>query len=91
MALAGNSFTGLTEDPILDIPRYTACKPVFIGHYWLKDQPKILSPCVACTDYSVAAPSHYAKLVAYCYQGETQLCNDHFVWVKAHPDILAPQ
>ena len=88
LALAGSSFEGLTEDPVLDIPRYQACKPVFIGHYWLKGIPQILSSCVVCTDYSVAAPTHYAKLVAYRYHGETQLSNDHFVWVKAHPDVI---
>ena len=87
LALAGSLFDGLSEDPILEIPRYHACKPVFIGHYWLKGEPEILSPCVACTDYSVAAPTQYAKLVAYRYQGELQLNNAHFVWVKAHPHL----
>ena len=84
LALAGNLMQDLQDDPILDIPRYSNCKPVFIGHYWLKDTPEILSPYVACTDYSVAAPTAYAKLVAYRYQGEKLLSNDHFIWVSAY-------
>ena len=75
------------EDPVLNIPRYEACKPVFIGHYWLKGIPEILSSCVVCTDYSVAAPTQYAKLVAYRYHGEKELSNQNFVWVKAHPEL----
>ena len=90
LALTGHEFKNLTEDPIIDIPRYAACKPVFIGHYWLKHRPEILSSCVACVDYSVAAPTYYAKLVAYRHKGEQTLSNDHFVWVKAHPDIKHP-
>lgn len=87
LALAGSSFDGLTEDPVLDIPRYQSYKPVFIGHYWLKNDPEILSSCVVCTDYSVAAPTYYAKLVAYRYQAEKELDNAHFIWVKAHPEL----
>lgn len=87
LALAGSLFDGLNEDPILEVPRYQSCKPVFIGHYWLRNTPEILSSCVACTDYSVAAPTASAKLVAYRYQGEKELSNAHFIWVKAHPEI----
>lgn len=83
LALTGNSLNDLTEDPVLDIPRYSNCKPVFIGHYWLRNEPEVLSPYVVCTDYSVAAPTRYAKLVAYRYQGESLLYNHHFVWVHA--------
>lgn len=53
-------------------------KPVFIGHYWLSGRPMIQSPYVACVDYSAALAG--GKLVAYRWQGETILTNDHFVY-----------
>jgi hypothetical protein len=40
--------TGLTKDY-----RYHEDKPVFFGHYWLKDRPKITAPNEACLDFSV--------------------------------------
>lgn len=87
LAISTAQFNNPNDDPVLDIPRYEACKPVFIGHYWLKGLPEILSSCVVCTDYSVAAPTHYAKLVAYRFNGEKELSNQNFVWVKAHPEL----
>ncbi len=51
--------------------------PVFVGHYWLEEKkPAILSPKVACLDYSVARGGF---LVAYRWEGEEILVNDHFV------------
>lgn len=55
-------------------------KPVFIGHYWRKGEPQILTPNVACLDYSVAKNGY---LVAYRWDGEMQLNNKKFVKVKA--------
>ena len=56
-------------------------KPVFVGHYWLSDDcPSILAGNVACLDYSVAKGGF---LCAYRWDGEQQLSNDRFVWVKS--------
>lgn len=53
--------------------------PVFIGHYWLEDKPRLLASNIACLDYSVAKPG--GKLVAYRWNGEAVLCDERFVWV----------
>lgn len=56
--------------------------PVFIGHYWLRaDCPSVLASNVACVDYSVARGGH---LCAYRWDGERELSNDKFVFVKAN-------
>ena len=57
----------------------TEQKPVFIGHYWLNDQPKPLATNIACTDYSVARPG--GKLVAYRWGGEQKLSQENFEYV----------
>ena len=55
--------------------------PVFIGHYWLKDQyPSLQSPSVCCLDYSVAKGG---QLVAYRWNKEEVLSHAHFVGVPA--------
>ena len=52
-------------------------KPVFIGHYWLQaNHPALLTPNVACLDYSVAKGGF---LTAYRWDGETTLMNEKFV------------
>jgi len=51
-------------------------KPVFIGHYWLSDDPIPLASNIACTDYSVARPG--GKLVAYRWSGEGELTSENF-------------
>jgi hypothetical protein len=53
-------------------------KPVFFGHYWLKDQPSLLKTNVCCLDYSVAKAG---KLVAYRYDGERVLDEGKLVYV----------
>lgn len=53
-------------------------KPVFFGHYWLKDEPNIFQENICCVDYSVAKGG---KLVAYTYSGETELDNSKFTCV----------
>jgi hypothetical protein len=50
--------------------------PVFVGHYWLRGEPALLAPNVACVDYSVALPG--GSLVAYRWDGEQQLDPSHF-------------
>lgn len=62
------------------IPYPTTAKPVFVGHYWLSAQrPERLADNVACLDYSVAKGGF---LCAYRWNGEHQLNNESFVWVK---------
>jgi hypothetical protein len=53
-------------------------KPVFFGHYWLEGEVPILqAPNVCCVDYSVA---NQGKLVAYRFDGETELRKEKFCW-----------
>ncbi|WP_165698938.1 metallophosphoesterase [Bremerella volcania] len=55
-------------------------KPVFLGHYWLKQAtPKRLARNVACVDYSVAKGGF---LCAYRWDGEQELCDENFVYVR---------
>jgi hypothetical protein len=49
---------------------------VFIGHYWMQGKPKLLSPKVACVDYSAA---NNGPLVAYRWDGESVLDEKRFV------------
>ncbi len=58
--------------------------PVFVGHYWLDTDPKLLAQNVACLDYSVAARVG-GKLVAYRWNGEQILTEDNFVYVTREP------
>jgi hypothetical protein len=50
--------------------------PVFIGHYWMTGQPSLLTPKLACVDYSAA---RHGPLVAYRWTGETHLHPSGFV------------
>lgn len=60
----------------------TAQPPLFIGHYWLKGQPRPLATNLACLDYSAVK---YGRLVAYRMDGEAQLQAEKFVWVYVDP------
>lgn len=69
--------------PDLPIPSharigYENAKPVFVGHYWLNGIPNTLSGKVACVDYSIAKGG---KLVAYRWDGESDLVQKNFQWV----------
>ena len=68
-------------DPIPEHVRlgHDGGKPVFVGHYWLKGKPSLLATKVACLDYSVAKGG---QLVAYRYEGETDLVSERFFWAK---------
>jgi hypothetical protein len=50
--------------------------PIFIGHYWMKGEPAILGPKVACVDYSAGKGG---PLVAYRWNGESELHDGGFV------------
>ena len=73
----------IPEDPI-DVGHLieysTDDPPIFIGHYWLDTEPKLLAPNIACLDYSVAAKSG-GKLVSYRWDGEQKLNQCKFVIV----------
>ncbi|MBT7444523.1 MAG: hypothetical protein HN790_11245 [Methylococcales bacterium] len=63
-----------------DLVGYPATeKPVFVGHYWMQGTPQKLADNVACLDYSVAKNG---KLVAYQWQGEAVLNDDHFIYIS---------
>jgi hypothetical protein len=55
-------------------------RPTFIGHYWFPPDSRIEPAArrVACVDYSVA---NNGPLVAYRFDGETELSADKFAWV----------
>jgi len=53
-------------------------KPLFVGHYWQRGNPRPLRHNLACLDYSAV---HRGKLVAYRMDNETSLQADKFVWV----------
>jgi hypothetical protein len=60
--------------------RYHDSTPVFFGHYWLKDQPRITAPNAACLDFSVAKEGY---LTAYRWSGEGELTEDALASVPA--------
>ena len=65
----------------LDIPGHLPLtevtgSPILFGHYWFSGTPVIESPKVACLDWSAAAKG---PLVAYRWDGETELSNDKLV------------
>jgi len=55
--------------------------PVVFGHYWFTGTPTVLSPSVACLDYSAAREGH--PLVAYRWNGEAELRSANFDWVRS--------
>jgi hypothetical protein len=67
--------------PDIEIPEdlrfgYKSYEPVLIGHYWMRGPCQLLSPRVACVDYSVAKGG---PLVAYRWRGESDLDATHFI------------
>lgn len=79
----GSNFTEINiPDEIKKEPFYHESeRPVFFGHYWLDGDVSILKPNVCCLDYSVASYKNNGKLVAYRFDGESVLSNEHFVYV----------
>ncbi|ANQ51450.1 phosphoesterase [Flammeovirga sp. MY04] len=61
----------ITENSFYD----SSEKPVFFGHYWLKDNPNIYKNNVCCLDYSVAKGG---LLAAYSFNGEKALNIEQF-------------
>jgi hypothetical protein len=59
---------------------YSATTPVFFGHYWLKDYPRLTASNAACLDFSVAKEGF---LTAYRWSGEARLMDENLVSVPA--------
>ncbi len=75
----------LTADEQATLIRYDDREPpVFVGHYWLQGRPRPIRDNVICLDYSAVK---YGRLVAYRYDGESQVSEDKFVWVYVDPDM----
>ena len=69
----------LPDTPIPAHARLGAVQaPVFFGHYWLVGDITLQSPRCACVDYSAGKGG---SLVAYRFDGETELSAEKFVWV----------
>lgn len=68
---------------------YDQEKPVFFGHYWLTGTPRVLSPRACCVDYSAARDGH--PLVAYRWDGEPDLVDEHLVAVLPEAIITPPR
>jgi Calcineurin-like phosphoesterase len=56
--------------------RYSGDVPVFFGHYWFAGTPRVAGPRTACLDYSAVRGG---PLVAYRWEGETELIDQHLV------------
>lgn len=78
--LEGQEREELPNDPIPEHVRigHDGGKPTFIGHYWARGVPTVLSNKVACVDYSIGKGG---KLVAYRWDGEQDLKQEKFHWV----------
>ncbi len=76
-AADGSTYPEFNADPVdAPVEIYSDRVPVLFGHYWWKGTPAKITPYVACLDYSVAGAG---PLVAYRWQGEPELNDDHFV------------
>ena len=60
---------------------YSNDKPLFIGHYWMTGEPVLITPHIACLDWSVASKLPSAKLCAYRFDGERELQQQKLIWV----------
>lgn len=67
------------------IPGYDNQKPLFIGHYWMKGKPQLLTDSVVCLDYSVAAKG---KLVAYRFTSGSTLDSSNLHHVQTLNDLI---
>jgi hypothetical protein len=71
-------------DPALQVPTHATLGygrdvAVLFGHYWRTGTPEVIdNGRLACTDYSIA---NGGKLVAYRWEGEPLLVNEHFISV----------
>lgn len=61
----------------------TTKKPIFIGHYWLKDTPNPLSNQVVCTDYSAGTTGY---LTAYRFDTNNPVLSHRNFVQFIHPN-----
>lgn len=64
------------------LPYTESEQPVFFGHYWLRGTPHLQASNVCCLDYSAGKGG---DLLAYRWDGESQLDVDKMVWVAVKP------
>lgn len=67
-------------------PGYKNDKLLFVGHYWMHEEPEPLSTHIACLDYSIAAKKPESKvdnrkLCAYRWGGEKELTLNNYIYV----------
>jgi hypothetical protein len=58
-------------------------QPLFFGHYWRSGEPERIKPNLTCLDYSAVK---YGKLVAYRFDGETEIDNSKFEYIDVTPE-----
>ncbi len=78
-ALAPRSvLAGMPDIPLPADPRLAPYEgpPVFFGHYWRSGSPEVMAEKFACVDYSAGKDG---PLVAYRWEGESELRDAHFV------------
>ncbi|WP_315922391.1 metallophosphoesterase [Mesorhizobium sp. SP-1A] len=79
---------GLEDLPEIELPDHLKIAPsnklTFFGHYWMSGTPYLLSPKIACLDFSIAKDG---VLAAYTWRGEDQLLDEHLTWVNK-PDLV---
>lgn len=57
--------------------------PVFFGHYWMEGRPKICSPTVICTDWSIGIEDNSRGLLAaYRWTAGEPICDAAFKFVR---------
>lgn len=84
---------GVEDKPLQDRERRQLvfygpeARPLFFGHYWCSGAPRLLTPRVACLDFSAVKGGH---LVAYRFDGEARLQADKLVWCSARDLSNAP-
>jgi hypothetical protein len=66
------------KEKLMFIPYPVDKRPVFIGHYCLKEDIDLQTPNICCVDYCYCKKG---KLVAYRMHGETRLNKENLVWV----------
>lgn len=77
--LSAEERQALPELPIPDYARIEPMnKPTFFGHYWLTGPIEFQTNKAACVDYSAGKGG---PLVAYRFDGESELSDEGFAWV----------
>jgi len=82
--LEDQPLSALEKEQLLYYSRHD--RPLFIGHYWCEGVPALVTPNIACLDYSAVK---YGKLACYRFSGETQLDASNFVWISVDRDWIS--